>query len=147
MTSKSLCRVQDHAFGLIPTKRYFHDFHISVFYSQTSKSPYLLDFSRTYSFTLDINTTVSTWPELPLLMSPFLGTGQPFFMVFTVSGNISIKIWIHHISHWICLDIILKRRKMRKHIFYEIIEMIYIVKKFMRSSNFLILKRMDRISL
>ena len=38
---------------------------------------------------LSRQTTVSTWPELPLLMSAFLGTGQPFFRVFEVCGNIS----------------------------------------------------------
>jgi len=42
-----------------------------------------------YFSTLDIKTTVSTWPELPLLMSAFLGTGQLFFSAFTVFGNIS----------------------------------------------------------
>ena len=40
-------------------------------------------------FLWDKSTTVSTWPELPLLMSAFLGTGQLFFSAFTVFGNIS----------------------------------------------------------
>jgi len=35
LTSKSLCRVQNHAFGLVSTKRYFHDYYSSNFFSQT----------------------------------------------------------------------------------------------------------------
>lgn len=69
LTSNLLCHVQNHAFGLIPTKRYFHDFHTSDFYPQTSKIPYIKAFSRPYSFTLDINTTHSTWLERTVLMS------------------------------------------------------------------------------
>ncbi len=62
MTSKSLCHVQNHAFGLVSTERYFCDFHTPDFSEQTSKSPYLMDFFHTHFSTLDINTTVSTWP-------------------------------------------------------------------------------------
>lgn len=40
-------------------------------------------------FLWDKSTHVSTWPELPLLMSAFLGTGQLFFTVLIVCGNIS----------------------------------------------------------
>jgi len=40
----------------------------------------------------DIKTTVSTWPELPLLMSWLLGTCQSFFSVFVVCGNISMVL-------------------------------------------------------
>jgi hypothetical protein len=66
-----------------------------MFFVQWVLYPYVLKaliykgFSHTHSFALVINTTVSTWPELPLLMSAFLGTGQLFFSAFTVFGNIS----------------------------------------------------------
>jgi len=43
--------------------RYFCDFHTSEFYFQTPKAPVLLDFLHTRQFTLDINTTHSTWLE------------------------------------------------------------------------------------
>jgi hypothetical protein len=46
-------------------------------------------FQAFYRFSFAINTTVSTWPELPLLMSAFLETYQPFFSIFEVCGNIS----------------------------------------------------------
>jgi len=45
-TSKSLCHVENHAFGLVPTKQYFHDFYTSEFYSQTAKIPYIKVFSH-----------------------------------------------------------------------------------------------------
>lgn len=60
MTSKSLCHVQNHAFGLVSTNRYFYDFYTSDFYPQMLKSPYLLDFLHIYFSTLVINTTHST---------------------------------------------------------------------------------------
>jgi hypothetical protein len=91
LTSKSLCHVQNHAFGLVSTDRYFHDFHTSDFCSKISKSPYLLGFSHTYFSTLDINTTVSTWLELLDLMSladflnlTFTGTCQWVFLLFFI---------------------------------------------------------------
>ena len=60
LTSKSLCHVENHAFGLVPTKRYFDDFNTSIFCPKTSETPYLLGFSHTRQFTLVINTTRST---------------------------------------------------------------------------------------
>lgn len=53
---------------------------------------------------LESNTTVSTWLELLLLMSAFLGTYQPFFSVFEVYGNISTVLsfreHIHGFLHY-----------------------------------------------
>lgn len=37
-TSKSLCHVQNHAFGLVPTKRYFHVFRSMGFVTMCAKS-------------------------------------------------------------------------------------------------------------
>ena len=69
LTSKSLCHVENHAFGLVPTKRYCDDFNTSIFCPKTSETPYLLGFSHTRQFTLVINTTHSTWPEFRQPMS------------------------------------------------------------------------------
>ena len=69
MLSKSLCHVQNHTFGLVPTNRYFHDSNKSDFCSKPPESLYLQASYYPYSFTLDINTTVSTWLELMALMS------------------------------------------------------------------------------
>ena len=60
MLSKSLCHVQNHAFGLVSLSRYFHDFYSSDYCAQAPKSLYLQASYYSYSFTLDINTTVST---------------------------------------------------------------------------------------
>lgn len=60
-TSISFTRGRNPPSGLVPTKRYFGNFSTSHFYPKTPKVPYLLDFSHTYSFTLVINTTHSTW--------------------------------------------------------------------------------------
>ena len=52
-----------------------------------------------------IRTILSTWLELPLLMSAFLGTGQPFFRAFAVCGNISTVLrfsetYQRHFQHY-----------------------------------------------
>ena len=69
MLSKSLCHVQNHTFGLVPTNRYFHDSNKSDFCSKPPESLYLQASYYPYSFTLVINTTVSTWPDCFGLMS------------------------------------------------------------------------------
>ena len=69
MLSKSLCHVQNHAFGLVSTNRYFHDFHTSDFYSEIPESFYFKAFLHSYLSTLDINTTVSTCLESTIKMS------------------------------------------------------------------------------
>ena len=60
MLSKSLCHVQNHAFGLVPANRYFHVFITSNFHSQTLESLCLQASYYDYWLTPDINTTVST---------------------------------------------------------------------------------------
>lgn len=60
MLSKSLCHVQNHAFGLVSTNRYFHDFHTSDFYSEIPESLYFKAFLHTHYLTLVIKVTVST---------------------------------------------------------------------------------------
>ncbi|MGI6497513.1 MAG: hypothetical protein ACOX0U_01490 [Oscillospiraceae bacterium] len=82
-TSKSLCRVQNRIFGLVPKNQYFYDLYLSDFIYKTSKIPYVKPFSYIQSFALDINTTVSTWNDRLTLMSglyfwfcPFEGIGR-----------------------------------------------------------------------
>ena len=60
MLSKSLCHVQNHTFGLVPTNRYFHDSNKSDFCSKPPESLYLQASYYPYSFTRDINITHST---------------------------------------------------------------------------------------
>ena len=69
VTSKSLCHTQNHAFGLVPMKRYSALFGAPDFCPQVPKVPVLLGFSHTHSFTLDIHTTHSTCNEVMSLMS------------------------------------------------------------------------------
>jgi hypothetical protein len=62
---------------------------------KTTEMAYLLGFLYTYSFTLDINTTVSTWNDRLTSMSglyfsfcSFAGIGRAWFLrVLSVSGN------------------------------------------------------------
>ena len=69
MLSKSLCHVQNHAFGLVPANRYFHVFITSNFHSQTLESLCLQASYYDYWLTLDINTTVSTWLDWIFLIT------------------------------------------------------------------------------
>ena len=78
MLSKSLCHVQNHTFGLVPTNRYFHDSNKSDFCSKPPESLYLQASYYPYSFTLDINTTVSTWLDCSRLMSDFCVRSREF---------------------------------------------------------------------
>jgi len=82
-TSISSTRARNLPSGLVPAKRYFDGFRTLAFCSQAPKSPVLLDFLHTQSFTLDINTTVSTCNESLIPMSglcfpfyTFVGIGQ-----------------------------------------------------------------------
>jgi len=58
-TTKSSTRARNLPLRLVPSERYFYDLSTSNFYSQISKSPYILGFSHTHFSTLDINTTHS----------------------------------------------------------------------------------------
>ena len=94
MLSKSLCHVQNHTFGLVPTNRYFHDSNKSDFCSKPPESLYLQASYYPYSFTLVINTTVSTWNDRSILMSDYWPVtvnrqkSAPF-----VRGNISTRVF------------------------------------------------------
>ncbi len=92
MTSKSLCHVQNHAFGLVSAKRYFHIFITSIFHSQTFESLCLQASYYTYLLTLVINTTVSTCNDPSGLMFYTVSTRFSLFSVFSVIGNMSMAL-------------------------------------------------------
>ena len=99
LPSKSLCRFQNHAFGLVPTNRYFHDSNKSDFCSKPPESLYLQASYYPYSFTLDINTTVSTCLECANMSTIFMH----FYAYLCVTSSFSAIIYA--IIAFLCINI------------------------------------------